>query len=102
MSQGGYGPPPPGWHPPGQGPPPYGPPPGWPGGYAPPRPIVPLAPGVLKERNGVVVLLLAMFTCSIYELIWIYRTTDELRAATMDDSLNPGLDVVLTIVTCGL
>lgn len=113
---GGWGPPPGGYGPPPGG---YGQPPGappyYPGGYPPggagwPQPgygpafgpPVQLVPGVVKERSGGMVVLLTIVTCGIYKLFWLYRTTDELRAATGDTSLNPGIDVLLTVVTCGL
>ncbi|MBE2254489.1 MAG: DUF4234 domain-containing protein [Myxococcus sp.] len=55
----------------------------------------------MTRRDLVVVGLLTFFTCGIYALIWQYKTTDELKAVTRRD-LNPGLEVLLTLVTCGL
>jgi len=62
----------------------------------------PIVPGTVRERNGGLVVFLTIITCFVYKLFWLYRTTDELRAATGDTALNPGIDVLLTIVTCGL
>jgi len=104
---GGFGPPPGGG--PGGG---WGGGPGG-GGYGPP-PGGGLEPGpgmggpmmgpnaVFEERAPVTVLLLAFVTCSIYLLIWKYKTTEELRIATGDNSINPVLDLVLSIFTCGI
>jgi hypothetical protein len=70
-------------------------------GAAPAGPIV-VASGVIQERSSALVIVLALFTCGIYHLIWIYKTGDELRAATNDPQINPGMDVLLTIITCGV
>lgn len=119
--QGGYGPPPGGGYggppqPGGYGPPPggggYGPPPGG-GGYGPPPgggPPAPmggggggLAPGaaqVLKDRSFGMVLLLSIVTCGIYGIVVRYQMTDELRQATGDQSLNPGMDLLISLLFC--
>ncbi|HEU4406376.1 MAG TPA: DUF4234 domain-containing protein [Polyangiaceae bacterium] len=115
---GGYGGPPPGGYggpPGGYGAPPqggyggapgYGGPPAPYGGFPPPGP---LAPGggpanlaALTHREPVTVLLLSIVTCGVYFLIWKYQTTEELRQASGDNSINPMLDIVLTVVLCGL
>jgi len=95
-----------GWGPPpgqaqGYGPPPgaFGPPPnlgmGGPSGPG-------FSPGVVTDRNSAVVLLLSIFTCGIYKLYWYYQTSDELRRALGDESINPTTDLLLLLVTCGL
>jgi hypothetical protein len=43
-----------------------------------------------------------MITCGVYYLIWIYSTTSELKEALADQELKPGVDVLLTIMTCSL
>ena len=68
-----------------------------PGYYGPPP-----ATGTIQERNSVAVALLCLFTCGIYFVYWIYQTSTELKQATGDPSINPTLDVVLTLVTCFL
>jgi hypothetical protein len=74
-----------------------------PGYYGPPpAPGRALAPGIIPERNSVVVVLLCLFTCGIYYIYWIYQTSTELEQATRDPTINPMLDLVLSIVTCGL
>ncbi len=113
---GGYGGPPGGYGGPPAGPPPggYGPPPGGYGG--PPMPYGgfppppgPLAPGggvgnlaAFTQREAVTLLLLTIVTCGIYGLVWKYQTTEELRQATGDDTINPMLDVILPVLTCGV
>lgn len=118
---GGYGPPgqpPGGYGPPGYGGPPnYGAPGGFPpGGYPPPggyggapppgrpqrRPIELRQSGVIRERSALSVVLLSVFTCGIYYLIWLHSTTSELRDALGDEEIKPTQDLLLTIFTCFL
>jgi drug/metabolite transporter (DMT)-like permease len=54
------------------------------------------------ERSPITVLLLSIITCGIYFIVWKYQTTDELRRASGDESLNPTTDLLLGFVTCGL
>lgn len=100
---GGYGAPPGGYGAPGPGG--YGAPPGGQGGGpmvpAGGGPFTPQAASVLKVRSGGQGVLLAFLTCGISHLIWKWQTTDELRIASGDESLRPGLDLLLMLVTCG-
>lgn len=59
-------------------------------------------PSAMTERSPATVVILGIVTCGVYLLIWGYQTTDELRRATGDESLKPGLDLLLTFVTCGV
>src|SRR5688572_16846562 len=76
--------------------------------YAPPQGSMgapspgPLMTTAIQERNSGMVILFSILTCGIYKWYWLYTTTEELRTATSDTSLNPGLDLVLLFVTCGL
>lgn len=101
------------WQEPPGGPPgsPYGQPPapgGPPAPYAPPGgaflpgmgPLEVRNPGAIKVRNSVAVVLLSLFTCGIYYFFWLYWTGCELKEALGDEEITPGLDVLLTIVTC--
>jgi hypothetical protein len=54
----------------------------------------------MTERASGVVILLSIVTCGIYRFFHIYNTSDELRRATNDQSINPTTDVLLAIVTC--
>src|SRR5262245_29948306 len=89
-----------GFPPYGQPPSPYGPPPA---PYGPPPGMQPYARlAAITERSSVTVLLLSLVTCGVYYFIWKYQTTVELKEASGDASLNPGLDIVLSIVLCGI
>ena len=69
--------------------------------YAPGAP--PLGnPRAMTERSPATVVILGIVTCGVYLLIWGYQTTEELRVATGDESLKPGLDLLLTFLTCGI
>ncbi len=57
-------------------------------------------PGIVKERNPIVVVILSLVTCGIYWIWWMYKITDELKEATHDESLKPGMDLLLNLVTC--
>ena len=56
----------------------------------------------MTERSALTIFLLSLVTCGIYFIVWNFQTTDELRQATGDDGLNPGLDIALTLLTCGI
>ena len=55
-----------------------------------------------KIRNPVLVLILSIVTCGIYELVIIYQISDEVRQYTGDQSISPGLELLLKIITCNL
>ncbi|MCA9603430.1 MAG: DUF4234 domain-containing protein [Myxococcales bacterium] len=46
--------------------------------------------------------ILAIVTCGLYPLYWWYTVSSELKNYLGDEELNPTLDVVLCMVTCGL
>lgn len=48
------------------------------------------------------VLILSFITCGIYGWIVIYQISDEIRQFTGDQSISPGLELLLCIVTCNL
>jgi len=56
----------------------------------------------MRERSPVVVVVLSLVTFSIYAYFWLYSTTYELKEETGREDLNPGLDLLLAIVTLGL
>jgi hypothetical protein len=45
---------------------------------------------------------LSFFTCGIYFLYWLHVTGRELKDTLGDEDIKPGIDVLLTVVTCGL
>jgi preprotein translocase subunit Sss1 len=65
-------------------------------------PITVLSPGAVKERSPVVVIVLMIVTCGVYSIYWLYKTSEELKNATGDDTINPGLDLLLALLTWGL
>lgn len=106
---GGYPGAPPGGGYPGAPPPPGGgvPPYGYPGGaYPPPPPKRPPIPirrrGQIEQRGSAAAAALSFFTCGIYYLYWLHATGRELQETIEDPEIKPGIDVLLTIVTCGL
>lgn len=56
----------------------------------------------MTERSGVTIIILTFVTCGIYYFIWKYQTTQELKNATGDKEMNPGLDLLLSILLCGI
>ncbi len=59
-------------------------------------------PGIIQERSPVTLIILGMVTCGIYIWYWWYKSTQELKEATGDQSLNPGMDLLLVVLTGGL
>lgn len=51
-----------------------------------------------KIKEPLQVLLLSIVTCGIYFLYWLYITSDELRVYLQDESINPGLELLLSII----
>lgn len=49
-------------------------------------------------RSVASVVVLTILTCGIYGFYWIYRTTDDLRIYLNDESISPGLDLVISIL----
>ncbi len=73
----------------------------------PPAPAAPApraAPSypVGENRHLVLVLLLTLVTCGIYGLVTMWKIGDELNRHRGSNDLNPTLDIVLGILTCGL
>jgi len=70
----------------------------------PPPPPGPLSAGgpIGAERNIVMILVLWFFTCGIYGLVATYQAGSDLNAHRRRSDLNPGLDILLGILTCGV
>lgn len=51
-----------------------------------------------QPKSIALVIVLSVITCGIYTLYWIYRTSDDLKAYLQDESINPGLDLLLSIL----
>ena len=58
---------------------------------------------VVKEKNLVLWIILSLVTCGIVYLVWIYQISEELRAASGDESVPSGImAVILPLVTCNI
>ncbi len=92
----GYGAP--GYGAPGYGNQPYGMQPGgFPGGY----------PGgglmsVGEKRDPMMVIVFTIITCGIYGLWWMVTYGNEVKNSLGRQDLNPGMDLVLGFITCGI
>lgn len=51
-----------------------------------------------EKRNPVLVLVFSILTCGLYYLYWIYQVSDSLRPFNNNDSMTPGLELLLSIV----
>lgn len=57
---------------------------------------------MIREKNIATCILLSIFTCGIYGIVWFITLTDDTAVASEDNSLSGGIAFLLTIVTCGL
>lgn len=55
-----------------------------------------------EVRNPVTVLLLTMFTCGIYGIIWFFAVCDDVNKGLGREEFNAAKELGLSIVTCGL
>lgn len=55
-----------------------------------------------RTRSIPAIILLSIFTCGLYPLIWYYEVSGELQSATGRSDIAPGVEVLLMILTCGL
>lgn len=53
-------------------------------------------------RNPIMVLLLSIFTCGMYGIIWFVALCDDLNKGLGRQEFHPGKELLLSIVTCGL
>lgn len=57
----------------------------------------------MKNRSVLSVVLLSLFTCGIYQIYWMYVTTEDLNANEPEEPLtNYIVAILLSIVTCGI
>lgn len=54
-----------------------------------------------EVRDPVKVLLLSLFTCGVYNIIWLFKTGDEINQASGVLQFNMMKEILLSIVTCG-
>lgn len=57
---------------------------------------------MIREKNIATCILLSIFTCGIYGIVWFITLTDDTAVASEDKSLSGGMAFLLTIVTCGI
>lgn len=57
---------------------------------------------MIRERNIATCILLSIFTCGIYAIVWFITLTDDAASASDDKSLSGGVAFLLSIVTCGI
>jgi len=55
-----------------------------------------------RTRNPAMVLILALITCGLYGLVWLWQAETEMKEELGLSDQNPGLDVVLTVLTFGI
>lgn len=56
----------------------------------------------MTRREPWMVPLLGILTCGVYLLYWQYVTTEELKRVSGRDDLNPIMDLLLSVLCCGL
>ena len=59
-------------------------------------------PDRVVERSSAVVVLFLIVTCGFYLFYWAYATSEELRRQTGDETIKPGIDLLLMLISCGL
>ena len=58
--------------------------------------------GVGKRRNPLLVLILGFVTCYLYIFYWWYVTGVDIKRATGHPDINPQLELLLDVLTCGI
>ena len=57
----------------------------------------------MNKRNIVTCILLSIFTCGIYGIVWFISLTDDVRFASHNSArTSGGVAFLLTLVTCGI
>ena len=57
---------------------------------------------MIKERNIATNILLSIFTCGIYAIVWFITLTDDTSIAAEDSTMSGATAFLLTLVTCGI
>lgn len=50
------------------------------------------------KRSPALVFIFSVITCGIYFLYWIYKVSEEMRIYNTDDSMSPGLELLICIL----
>lgn len=53
-------------------------------------------------RDPALTLVLILLTCGIYYLYFIYIVSEETQEFTGDRDFSPGMEIFLSIITCGI
>jgi len=56
----------------------------------------------MEKKEIWFVIIMSLFTFGIYFLYWIYSFSRDVKYILNDDSINPGLELLLCIITLGL
>lgn len=56
----------------------------------------------MRKRDIVPCILLTIFTCGIYGIIWFISITDDVGYVSEDRSTSGGTAFLLTLITCGI
>ena len=57
----------------------------------------------IEKRDIALAIVLTIITCGIYGIYWFIKLTDDVKAASGDDSLQSGgVAFLLTLITCGI
>lgn len=54
-----------------------------------------------EVRSPVMVLVLSLITCGIYQLYWIYKVSEETQSHLGLTTTSPGMELLFCIITCG-
>lgn len=57
---------------------------------------------MINEKNIATCILLTIFTCGIYGIVWFITLTDDTSSANEDSSLSGGMAFLLNLLTCGI
>lgn len=57
---------------------------------------------MIRERNIATNIILTIFTCGIYGIVWFITLTDDASAASGNGKMSGGIALLLSIVTCGI
>lgn len=57
---------------------------------------------MIRKRELVTCILLTIFTCGIYGLVWMYQLTEDVAALDNKSGISGGAALLLTIITCGI
>ena len=55
-----------------------------------------------QKRDPVMTIVFTFLTCGIYGLWWMYTYATEVKNSLGRQDLNPGMDIVLGLITCGI